>query len=160
MGRQKEVSFVFERIVVPAGARPERPERPQPDARLDVAVVFTSADATIAALKRAGTLASSLNARVLLVVPQIVPFPLPLDSPPVLIDFSEKRFREIAEASPVETAVHIYLCRDRLETLRAALKPHSLVIVGGRKRWWPTAEELLARKLRRAGHEVILAETK
>ena len=153
------MSLVFERIVVPAGARAERLERPQPDARLDVAVVFTSADATIVALKRAGTLADSLNARVLLMVPQVVPFPLPLDSPPVLIDFNEKRFREIASASPIETAVRIYLCRDSFEALTAALKPPSLVVVGGRKRWWPTAEEILARKLRRAGHEVVFAET-
>jgi len=160
MRRYMEVSFAFERIVVPAGARPQRPERPPPGARLDVAVVFTSADATMAALKRAGTLANSLNSRILLVVSQIVPFPLPLDSPPVLFDFNEKRFREIAEASPVETAVQIYLCRDRFETIRAALKPRSLVIIGGRKRWWLTAEEILTRKLRRAGHEVIFVETK
>jgi hypothetical protein len=159
MRGRKEMSLVFERIVVPAGARPERLERPQPDARLDVAVVFTSADATIVALKRAGTLADSLNARVLLMVPQVVPFPLPLDSPPVLIDFNEKRFREIASASPIETAVRIYLCRDSFGALTAALKPPSLVVVGGRKRWWSTTEEIMARKLRRAGHEVVFAET-
>ena len=53
----------------------------------------------------------------------------------------------------------IYLCRDRVETLTAVLSPHSLVVIGGRKRWWPTAEKRLARKLRRAGHEVIFTET-
>jgi hypothetical protein len=126
---------------------------------LDVAVVFTSADATIAALKKAGALASSLSARILLLVPQIVPYPLPLESPPVLIDFSERRFRMIAIESPVETIVRVFLCRDRLETLSMVLKPHSLVVVGGRRRWWPTSEERLAKRLRRAGHEVILAET-
>jgi hypothetical protein len=39
------------------------------------------------------------------------------------------------------------------------LSPRSLVIVGGRKRRWPTAEERLARQLRRNGHEVIFTET-
>jgi hypothetical protein len=65
----------------------------------------------------------------------------------------------IAIESPVETIVRVFLCRDRLETLSMVLKPHSLVVVGGRGRWWPTAEERLARRLRRAGHEVIFEET-
>ena len=159
MGSRNEAWLAFERIVVPAHGRPEQPEGAEPDSRLDVAVVFTSADATIAALRRAGALASSLGARIVLLVPQIVPFPLPLNSPPVLIDFSERRFREIARASGIDTAVRIYLCRDRLEMLSVVLKPRSLVIVGGRKRWWRTAEKRLARKLRQAGHEVLFAET-
>ena len=78
---------------------------------------------------------------------------------PVLLDFSERRFSVIADKSPVETTVRLYLCRDRLETLTKVLSPHSLVVLGGRKRWWPTSEKRLAGKLRRAGHEVILAET-
>src|SRR5215467_5445052 len=97
MDNRKQVALAFERVMLPSCGRPEQPMVTEPDARLDVAVVFTSAGATIAALRRAGTLASSLNGRILLVVPQIVPFPLPLEKPPVLIDFSERRFREIAE---------------------------------------------------------------
>jgi hypothetical protein len=52
----------------------------------------------------------------------------------------------------------MYLCRDSSETLLAVLKPRSLVVIGGRRRWWPTREERLAKKLRGAGHEVIFAE--
>jgi hypothetical protein len=44
--------------------------------------------------------------------------------------------------------------------LTAVLDPNSLVVVGGRKRFWPTQEELLAKTLRRQGHEVIFAETR
>jgi hypothetical protein len=50
------------------------------------------------------------------------------------------------------------LCRDRVETLRKVLKPHSLVVIGGRRSWWPTPENRLARQLRRSGHEVVFAE--
>ena len=111
-------------------------------------------------LRKASSLASSLNCRINLVVPQVVPFPLPLASPPVLLDWNEKRFRVIAGTSPVETTVQIYLCRDRVHTLLKALAPRSLVVVGDRKRWWwPTPEKRLARELRRAGHKVILTET-
>jgi len=113
----------------------------------------------LAALRKAGDLANRLSGRITLVVPQVVPYPLPLTSPPVLLDWNEKRFRVIASESPVETTVLIYLCRDRLKTLTTELSSRSLVVVGGRKRWWPTAEKRLARKLRRAGHEVLFAET-
>ncbi len=127
--------------------------------RLNVSVVFTSVRPTLAALKRAGVLASHLGAHITIVVPQVVPYPLPTANPPVLQGWNERRFRLFASASPVETAVLIYLCRDRLETLTAVLPARSLVVIGGRKRWWPTAERKLARHLRREGHEVILEET-
>jgi hypothetical protein len=89
----------------------------------------------------------------------VVPYPLPLESPPVLVEFNEKRFRVIASQSPVETKVQIYLCRDQFEALTLVLNPASVVVLGGPKRWWPTQERRLARKLRKAGHEVILKET-
>jgi len=66
--------------------------------------------------------------------------------------------RVIADNNRVETRVSIYLCREPLETLASVLKPHSLVVVGGRKRWWPTAEKRLAAKLRRLGHQVVVTE--
>jgi hypothetical protein len=35
----------------------------------------------------------------------------------------------------------------------------SIVVIGGRERWWPTRENKLARQLRREGHEVVFKET-
>ena len=159
MTDEKDMTPAFERRLAPATGRPAPPTASESRHRLDVAVLFTSATATVLALRKASMLAERLGARITLLVPQIVPYPLPLDSPPVLIDFSEKRFREIAEASAVDTTVQIYLCRDRLETLKAVLAPRSLVVLGGARRWWPTREKSLARQLRRAGHEVVFAET-
>jgi hypothetical protein len=155
-----EMSLAVERILVPLMA-PALPPPPKEgtESRLNVAVVFTSVDCTLAALRKAGALARRLSGRITLLVPQVVPYPLPLNSPPVLVDWNDKRFRVIASESSVETTVCIYLCRDRLETLTPVLSPHSLVVVGGRARWWPTAEKRLARQLRRAGHEVIFTET-
>jgi hypothetical protein len=152
------MSLAFNRALTPENARPEA-LREAPEPRLSITVIFTSAGGTVAALKRAGRLAESLGARITLVVPQMVPYPLPLTSPPVLLEFQERRFREIASHSPVEIWVQLYLCRDELETLKMILRPHSLVVVGGRKRFWPTREKSLARNLRRAGHEVIFTET-
>ncbi len=154
------MSLAIEKILVPATGYPARPIAEETDQQLNIAVVFTSVEATLAALKEAGNLANSLGARIKLVVPQVVPYPLPLETPPVLVEFNENRFRVMASESPVETSVQIYLCRDRIETLTSALKAGSIVVIGGRKRWWPTKDEVLARQLRRAGYEVLFKETK
>jgi hypothetical protein len=152
------MSPVLEKNLSPAVLQPPRPVAGEANPRLNVAVIFTSVEATLAALKQAAELACPLNASLTLIVAQIVPYPLSLTSPPVPQDFSERRFRVIADQSHVETTVRIYLCRDPDVMLIGILKPHSLVVIGGTKRWWPTPERRLARKLRRAGHEVILTE--
>jgi hypothetical protein len=100
-----------------------------------------------------------LCGHITLLVPQIVPNPLPLTSPAVLLDSNERRFQVIASDCLVDTKVVVYFCHDRVDTLVRVLAPHSLVVIGGRKRWWPTAETHLARRLRRSGHEVIFTET-
>ena len=154
------MSSMIQKVLVPAPGSPS-PARTEESARtLDITVVFTSVRATLAALKHAGQLAGSLGARITLLVPQVVPYPLPLESPPVPADFNDRRFRVIAGQSPIETHVQICLCRDRLQTLKSILKPASLVLLGGRKRWWwPSRDRGLAQALRRAGHEVIFQET-
>jgi hypothetical protein len=153
------MSLAIEKLLAPATGRPVQPIGQEADQKLNIAVVFTSVDSTLAALKEAGDLANSLGARIKLVVPQVVPYPLPLETPPVLVEFNENRFRVMASQSPVETSVHVYLCRDRFETLAAVLKPGSIVVLGGKKRWWPTNDERLARQLRREGYEVLFKET-
>jgi len=153
------MALALEKRLAPALGQPSRPVVAESDQNLNIAVVFTSVEPTLTALKEAGALATSLGARINLLVPQVVPYPLPLESPPVLLDFNEKRFKVIASESPVETNVLIYLCRDPFETLASVLDPGALVVVGGPKRWWPTREQILARRLRRAGHQVVFKET-
>jgi hypothetical protein len=149
------MSLILEKLLAPA---PVQPREGHAKAPLTISVVFTTVEATLAALRKAGTLAGRLRARITLLVPQIVPYPLPLTSPPILLDFNERRFRLIAEQAPVETTVRLYLCRDRRDMLEGALQPHSVVVLAGQKHWWPTAESRLARALRNAGHEVVFEE--
>jgi hypothetical protein len=153
------MSLAIEKILAPATGYPTRREPEVSDQKLNIAVVFTSVQSTLAALKQAGKLANSLGARIKLVVPQVVPYSLPLETPPVLVEFNENRFRVMANETPVETSVQIYLCRDRFETLKSVLQRGSVIVVGGRKRWWPTKDQRLARQLRRAGYEVLFQET-
>lgn len=153
------MSLAIEKLLAPATGRPAQPLGQEADQKLNIAVVFTSVESTLPALKEAGNLANSLGARIKLMVPQVVPYPLPLETPPVLVEFNENRFRVMASQSPVETSVQVYLCRNRLDALTSALNPGSIVVLGGKKRWWPTKDELLARQLRRAGYEVLFKET-
>jgi hypothetical protein len=146
-------------FVIPTTRTPERQAAGDFNPDLNVTVLFTTIEGTQAALRTAATLANRLGARITLVVPEVVSYHLPLNAPPVLHDWNVKRFRALAAESQVETAVRFYLCRDRDETLERNLKPHSLVVLGGTKRWWPTAESRLAGRLRGLGHEVIFAET-
>jgi len=153
------MSLAIEKILVPKTGNPAWPVQEETDRKLSVSVVFTSVEGTLGALKKAGNLANRLHASILLVVPQVVSYALPLESPPVLVEFNENRFRVAASESPVETSVTIYLCRDRFETLAAVLQPGTIIVLGGRKRWWPSEDQRLARKLRRAGYEVLFTET-
>jgi hypothetical protein len=155
---QNELALAFEKPLSPGAEFPGQADLAELDHKLDIAVPFTSTEATLRALKLAEALAYRLDSRIALLVPQLVPYPLPLTSPPVLLDFNERRFRDFASRSHVQTSVRIYLCRDRWDALLVMLKPRSLVVIGGRKRWWPTAEARLARRLQRAGHEVVVVE--
>jgi hypothetical protein len=135
---------------------------PQPaaqaaESKLELTVLYTGLPATLGALRKATELAHGLDARIRLLVPQLVPYPLPLESPPVLLEFSQKRFQTIAAAQAVETQVEIFLCRDVDTVLSQFLPRASTVLVGGRKRWWRTAEERLVKRLQRMGHHTILA---
>ena len=126
---------------------------------LEVTVVFTDMRSSLNALKTAALLAGGLNARVRLVVPQVVSYELPLNEPPIPTDFIEQQIGHLVSDLDVETQVDICLCRNKKESLLRTLKPHSVTVVGSRRRWWPTWETRLARQLRRGGHEVILTET-
>ena len=160
LGSDRRMQLTIAKSLAPSAGFPSQAALEKSEHRLNIAVLFTSVPSTLTALKEAANLASSLGARITLLVPQVVPHPLPLESPTVLRDFNEKRFRVIAAESPVETSVHIYLCRDRFQALNGALGPGSIVVLAGRRRWfWPTRDEGLARKLRRAGFEVIFKQT-
>jgi len=126
---------------------------------LEVTVVFTDMQGTLSALKTAALLARGLNARVRLIVPQVVSYEVPLNEPPVPTGFMEQQIGHLVSDLNVETQVNIYLCRNKKESLLRTLKPHSVTVVGSRRRWWPAWENRLARQLRRGGHEVILTET-
>ncbi len=125
----------------------------------EVVVIYTAVKPTLAALRTAGGLAQGLNGCIHLLVPQVVPFPTPLEQPPVQKSFTERKFRTIAEKSAVDTRVDISLCRDWEAAVLGGLKPRSVVVIATARRWWrPTREHRLARMLRKLGHHVVVVE--
>jgi hypothetical protein len=92
------------RLSVAVG-RPGWPVEEERQPNLNISVLFTTVDSTLAALKCAGRLAGDLGARISLVVTQVGPYPLPLDRPPISQEVGERRFRVIAGESRVETSV-------------------------------------------------------
>ncbi len=139
--------------------QPEQVQLSEQPATLDVTVLFTKVPATLRALKTAAELAHNLNARIRLLVPQVVPYPLPLEMPAVPAEFNRKRIQTLASQGSIETRIELCLCRDRDAALCQALEPEALVVIGSRKSWWPTAEKALARRLRSLGHNVILVDS-
>ena len=124
-----------------------------------VFVLFTSTDPTLKALEKACELAKICGGRVSVVATPVVPFPLPLDKPPVPSEFIIGRFAEQAGQFQTNISLHAYLCRNRMEALKRVLTHNSIIIIAVKRRWWPTHDERLARQLRRAGYAVLLLET-
>jgi len=126
-------------------------------ASLEVVVLHTTVPGTLEALRTAARLASGLSARIRLLVLEVVPYPLPLHQPDVSLPATRKRFRTLAENAAVETSVDIHLVRDPEKVIDSVLEPHSVIVVGARRSWWPTAGGRMAKRLERQGHQVIYA---
>jgi hypothetical protein len=122
---------------------------------MEIVVLHTTVAETLRALKTAAHLAQGLSARIRLLVLEVVPYPLPLDRPNIPLPFTHRRFRTLAANCSIETNVDIHLVRDREKALASILEPHSVVVVGAHRRWWPNR---LARRLKLSGHQLIWSE--
>jgi hypothetical protein len=116
----------------------------------EVVVIFTRIRATLCAMKTAGRLAAGLGARIRIIVPQC-------ESWPHRSGAAERHFRTIVGDRKIETQLEVHPCSNRWQMLREALAPGSIVVLGSACRRWPTLESRLARKLREAGHDVLLS---
>src|SRR5579864_1630346 len=99
-------------------------------AKLEINVIFTTYQGTLAALRTAANLARNLDARIRFLVPQVVPFAFPLHNPPVSVAFTERRCCAMAQACErvSEVRVEVYLCREKKALLLRALRAHSVVV--------------------------------
>lgn len=148
-GPRLDLSEVFDRGY--SRSCPENPELPQ---RLSIVVLFTTIQRTLTAFKRAVQMSRGLNVEFRILIPQVVHYALPLDSPTTDPNVFVRPFLTDKEA--IDMQIEVLLCRDVLTALLQALPPASLVLMGTRHRWWPTRDKSIARALRQAGHNVVL----
>jgi len=139
---------------------PENHNRPGETAALAVDVIYTTDKGTHRALEKAWALAQDLGAQVRLVFIYAVPYTLPLTKPAVPLPFLQDKLVKLASGFSGEASVQIFLCRETFQTLEDVLPQASLVVLGGRRRWWPSKVQRLERRLQRLGHQVIFAEAR
>jgi hypothetical protein len=118
---------------------------------IEVGVLFASPSGTLSALKTAAALAVDLDAHISLICVQVVPYTLPLERPPVSVDFLAERLRSVADEAGVPVEVHLYFARDVLETLEALVHPDTILVSG-------RASRKLIKHLLSHGYSVVLAE--
>ena len=126
------------------------------DSPLDLVVPFTTPRLTQDALNAANRLGANLCARIRLVRPIVVPYPLELDEPPVPLEFLRAQGGHFRSSLPLD--LEIRLTRDANNELMVCLRHSSVVILATRKRPWITRTERLARAIRRTGHAVLMVE--
>jgi hypothetical protein len=129
------------------------------DIRTDaVYVVYTSTEKTLAALRIAGGFAIALSVPLILVHYRTVPYPLPVDAPAGISPIQSEQFIERLRAEDLDVECRVYLCRDDRRAMGLAFKSPSLIVIGGRHRWWPTRAQTWRRALESSGHFVVFVE--
>ena len=130
-----------------------------PDSTMDVAVLFTDAAGTQAALRSVGAFSAALDTGIRLVWLELVPLPLEMSQPVRPPEFITQTIGQVLDDAGVAVkGVEIYRCRDRREALRQIFRDPSLIVFSARSHGWLSKEHRLARWLRKRGHSVAVVD--
>jgi hypothetical protein len=121
-------------------------------------VPYTDPATTRGALTAAAVLTRGLNASIVLVAVQVLPFPAPFYCPTSVQKHLEAQLAGLASGCPVAVEATVVLARDQEEGYLQVLHPGATVLIATRTRWWKTREEKLARTLTRAGCKIALVK--
>jgi hypothetical protein len=164
-GRRRAVETNMAEIVELSSAGEERRDRSKPwrngagALRTDeIYVLFTSLDETLAAVRVAKRLAVALGSGVTLVHLRAVPWGAPVEEPSGRSPLEADGVVERLAAEDVGVHVKVYLCRDARRAVSSAFKGRSLIVIGGRRHWWPTRSDRWRRTLEAEGHLVICVD--
>jgi len=144
--------------IAPRVESPDLSPADQSSERLQVNILYTTPSGTRAALTIASRLSADLRTCSEVLRVYAVPYSLPLERQAVPIGFLEEQVRALARQSPAEITARIILCREPRAILRQVFPPHSVIVIAGKKRWWPTKEQRWAGILKQEGHEVIFVD--
>ncbi len=119
-------------------------------------VAYANPELTRALLLQAVVLTAGLHARITLLAVHTVPDPTRFRGPCSAHAFLVEQLLELAAECPVPVAPQVVLARSREQGFRAALPPEATILVGSRRLFRPTEEEILAGLLASDGHNVSL----
>jgi hypothetical protein len=119
-------------------------------------VLFTTPSRTLLALQRGSELAIQMAARIRILIPHLVPYPLSIYEPDVNPAIKIESLQEIRLRDAPQIHIQVLLCRDPVDALLQTLSPNSLVLAGARERRWPSRDMHVIKRLRKAGHHVLL----
>lgn len=134
---------------------------PADEPLLYLTVIRTTHEGTAAALEAAIGLSAELNASIAVLTIKSVPSHFRPEQTSTSLDSSE--MQELLQvlgphAHAVEVVERICHCRNLDGDLQQVFRRRSLVLIGGKRRWWTSGEERLEKALRRLGHHVIFIE--
>lgn len=131
----------------------------QPAVAPTVGVLATTIEGTAAALLAAKQEAGEHGARVVLLIPRVDSPAPPAERFVDTTDWLVARYEKVARnvGQPIE--VRVCACRDAATAATLLSPTNGTVFVGGPvHRFWPSAEERLAARLRRTGRDVVFVE--
>lgn len=123
-----------------------------------VIVVFTNTAEAVAALRTAAHLSANSGIRPQVLMLYDVPYTLPLEGRALPEGFYEEQLRAVKWDFPEGVSLRICLCRSPRQMLRHIHPSDALIVIGGKRHWWPTRESRLARRLRKDGYKVVLVD--
>jgi hypothetical protein len=157
MLREMHMSTPAERRAVPQYRVEELFEVSRPDTG-HVTVLFTELGATLKALAVARGLGRALGAGVSVVALQTPTYqPRGVAASSSASDVELETLQSRLRAAG-DVRVRVFAAPHTNEALRLALAPGSLVVLGGRRRWWPTAASHLHHLLEALGHYVVFVD--
>jgi hypothetical protein len=146
----------------PRSASRETKSCSAPQRSLQVFVLFNGKETTAAALRSAEAFVSGLGGEIHIAVPHVVPYPLPLNRPPVDRGVLLAQIAGAVAQSGITCGVRrvlIAYTRSQEDAWRFLLPPHCIVFIGRPKRspvqrfrtWLST------KALAKLGHETLVA---
>ena len=125
-----------------------------------VSLVYTTFEDTLEAARVAADLAQAMQVPLRVVHFRTVPRQVPVDQPDGLSPVETDAFVGRLRQEGIATArVRVYLCRDEAPAIPFAFRQHSIVVIGGRRSWWPTRAERWRRLFEEAGHFVVFVDS-
>jgi hypothetical protein len=121
-------------------------------------VVFTGGPETRAAVRAAEPLSAALGSPLTVVDFRVQPYPLKPKVASLTRPAQAEEFAGWLQQHDAAAKLRVFVCRDPRQAFDTAFRPHSLIVVGGNRRWWPTRSTRLQRALESAGHLVLFVD--